>query len=139
MTSFNSIGGIVTLGTTGAEQYALWTGVGGYLVFSTNWPNTFWYQGYSGVLAIGRWYHSVVTFSSGNWAHYINSNVSTTGTFTATNLTTVTNAYIMIGDNHPGGQEYFDGQIGSIKIYNRVLATTEIQQNYQALRDRYQI
>jgi hypothetical protein len=45
----------------------------------------------------------------------------------------------MIGDNHPGGQEYFDGRIGSIKIYNRVLATTEIQQNFQALRDRYQI
>lgn len=139
MNSFNSIGGIVTLGTTGGEQYALWTGVGGYLVFSTNWPNTFWYQAYSGVLTTGKWYHSIVTFSNGNWAHYINSNVSTTGTFTATNLTTVTNAYLMVGDNHPGGQEYFDGQIGSIKIYNRVLNTTEIQQNYQALRDRYGI
>jgi hypothetical protein len=138
MNSFNNIGGIVTLGTTGAEQYALWTGAGGYLVFSTNWP-TNWLQAYSGILSTGTWYHSIVTFSSGNWAHYINSNVSTTGTFTSTNLTTVTNAYLVVGDNHPGGQEYFDGRIGSIKIYNRLLTTDEIQQNYQALRDRYKI
>lgn len=33
--------------------------------------------------------------------------------------------------------QYFNGQIGSVKIYNRVLSTDEIEFNYNASRTRY--
>jgi hypothetical protein len=33
--------------------------------------------------------------------------------------------------------QYFNGQIGAVKIYNRVLSTDEIETNYQRSKKRY--
>jgi hypothetical protein len=38
----------------------------------------------------------------------------------------------------PGGQEPFQGNISQVSIYNRALTATEVSQNYNALRSRYE-
>ena len=34
-------------------------------------------------------------------------------------------------------QYYFNGEIGPIQIYNRVLSAQEVKQNYNALKSRF--
>jgi hypothetical protein len=51
----------------------------------------------------------------------------------------VSEAFISVGANIPGGDEYFNGKIGNIKLYNRVLTTTEMSQNFTAHRSTYGI
>lgn len=46
---------------------------------------------------------------------------------------TSANPYMVLGGY------YFNGTISSVKIYNRALSSTEIQQNFNALRGRYGI
>lgn len=134
--SFVNVGGILTYGTGSGEQYALWTSNTNKVAFSTNWPNT-WYQGFSDTLTTNTWYHIVVTFSSGAWRIYVNGRLSTSGTFAISTLPQVANAYVTLGNNHPGGQEYFNGFMGATKVYNRVLGDVEITDNYNASRTRY--
>ena len=43
----------------------------------------------------------------------------------------------MLGDNHPGGQEYLNGKISAVKIYNRGLLQSEVLQNYIAMKKRF--
>ena len=73
------------------------------------------------------------------WTWYRNSVQDGTGTFAINTFPTVASGYVVIGDNHPGGQEYFDGKIGPIKIYNRVLTPAEVRQNFNAYRGRFGI
>ena len=134
--SFVNVGGILTYGTGSGEQFALWTSNSNRIAFSTNWPNT-WYQGFSQTLDTNEWYHVVATFSSGAWQIYINGLLSNSGTFAISTLPQVSNAYVTLGNNHPAGQDYFDGFLGATKVYNRVLGGTEIIDNYNSFRTRY--
>lgn len=135
--SFVSVGGIVTFGTTAGEQYALFTGASPTAVYlGTNWPNT-WYQGATNTLTTNTWYHIVATFISGAWKMYVNGSLDTSGTFAISTFPTVSNAFLTLGVNHPGGAEYFDGKIGSVKIYNRVLSAAEVSQNYETLKSKF--
>lgn len=129
--------GLITYGTLSGEQYAIWA-TENKIMFSTSWP-TPWQLAYSSVVSNNTWYHAVATFSNGVWKIYKNGILDTTGTFTTIAFPAVSNAYLVIGNNHPGGQEYFDGKIGPIKIYNKVLTASEIQLNFAALRGRYGI
>lgn len=44
-----------------------------------------------------------------------------------------------IGLGHANADDYFNGKIPAVQIYNRQLTSTEIAQNFQALRGRYGI
>jgi len=62
---------------------------------------------------------------------------------TTVSITTF-NRLVANGDNTIGKQDaglpyFFNGSIGNIQIYNRTLNTSEIQQNFNALRNRYGI
>jgi hypothetical protein len=35
--------------------------------------------------------------------------------------------------------DHFTGKVSNIQIYNRVLTTAEIQQNFNAMRERYNL
>lgn len=137
---FTSVGGILTYGTGSGEQYALFNAypVNNSITFATNWPNT-WYFASSQQILVNTPYHIMVTFNSGFWIIYINGVLSTSGTFPISTLPSVSNAYLTLGVNHPGGQEYFAGNIFSAKIYNRALTPAEIQQNYNATKGRYNL
>ena len=136
--SYVNGGGILTYGTTSGEQFSLKTTTTNVstIAFTTNWPNTV-YSAYSAPLRTNRWYHIVATFSSGSWAIYVNGALSNSGSFAISTLPQVSNAYVTLGNNHPGASEYFDGLIGATKIYGRVLPEVEIIDNYQASRTRY--
>lgn len=134
-------GGIIVYGTNLGEQYSLNTVNTNQFMVGTNWPGN-WYAAYSPTYTLNSWTHVVATVSSGTVAYYFNGQQVNTGALTFSALTTstltpVSGAYIMVGDNHPGGQEYFDGRIAVAKVYNRVLNANEVLQNFAALRARY--
>jgi len=86
----------------------------------------------SGVLS-SRWQHVIVTVSSGQLANfYINGVLSGTAdqdlVQTISTITT-TNAP-RIGNRSTATDRTFDGGIRSVKMWNRVLSTTEITEEY---------
>jgi hypothetical protein len=71
--------------------------------------------------------------------YYINH---AAGTFT--NINTATNTLFTInrlaaGYSSGGNYYAFDGNIGSINIYNRALSAAEVSNNFEALRGRFGI
>lgn len=71
--------------------------------------------------------------------HYINNVLNQTGYSGTGSTGSVNNANgLIIGRSYAGGiYRYFNGSIGSVRIYNKVLSTDEISQNFNALRGRY--
>ena len=138
ITSNVNYGGILVYGTLSAEQYSLNTMSTGQFSVGTNYP-TNWYLNSMSSYSLSNWYHLVVTFSSTVWNMYLNGVFNSTSTIPISTFPSVTSAYLTIGDNQPGGQEYLNGNVGAARIYNRVLANNEIAQNFNALRGRYGI
>ena len=140
-TNLVTYGGIIVFGTGSAEQYSLNSDATNGFSFGTNWPGT-WYLTYpTGTLAkaTGTWIYVCVSFASGTTTWYINGTLNTTVSQGINSLTLVSGGYVGVGDNFPGGQEYFNGLISTIKVYNRVLSSAEITQNFKAHRGRYGI
>jgi Concanavalin A-like lectin/glucanases superfamily len=136
ISSFVNYGGIVTWGSDAGEQYNLGTTSSNTVIFSTNWPGT-WYIGSSTALSTNTWYNAVATFTGGAWKIYINGVLNNSGTFAITVLPTVSGSWLNVGMNQPGGDEFFNGQIPVAKIYNTALTAAQVAQNFQALRGRY--
>ena len=82
---------------------------------------------------LNQWWNGVVTWNnSTGWVLYLNgvqvdTNSNTTGPGGTTSV------YIA----RYGGGNYFDGDIAQAIIYDRVLTTTEVQQNYNAQKGRF--
>jgi hypothetical protein len=83
----------------------------------------------------GAWFHGVATYDGSNVRIYINGNLESTNARTGI----ITSGAKNIGSNSGGSSEYFNGTIGTVRVYNRVLSATEIQQNFNAQRTRYGI
>jgi len=86
-----------------------------------------------------QWNNFVATFDGTNKRIYINGVLKTTsanltGTVTANNTGA---AYIGIYGSFAGYP--FNGKIGTTQIYNRALTAQEIQQNYNALKSRFNL
>jgi hypothetical protein len=80
-------------------------------------------------------YHTTVTRDTpGNVILYKNGAVDTTGTLTAS-ITTGQNW--RIGKDVNGNGEPFNGRIYQVKVYNRVLSSTQIYNNYLLAKYRY--
>jgi hypothetical protein len=82
------------------------------------------------------WGHYAFTYDGSNIYSYKNGALFTTTAATGT-LGTNTNP-VTIGRNS-NGTEYLSGSLQLVKIYNRALTATEVDQNFQATRDRYGI
>jgi hypothetical protein len=136
--TFNAVGGIITFGTASGEQYSLWTNPSpSAIYFGTNWPSD-WQTGRTlTALNSNVWYHITATFISGNWRIYLNGILDNSGTFNISTLPVVSSAYLTLGVNHPGGQEYLNGKIGNVKIYNKALSAAEVLQNYEAQKSKF--
>jgi hypothetical protein len=88
---------------------------------------------YSGNICDGRWHHVVGTVDSTNISMYIDgvyqsSNTKITGT-------TTSGQNIVIGSNHL--DRYQSCRIANARLYNVALTPTQIQQNYQATKDKF--
>ncbi|MBT7929393.1 LamG domain-containing protein [Candidatus Peregrinibacteria bacterium] len=84
-----------------------------------------------------KWLHAVASYQSGYKAIYINGDLIDSDTSSTGTLTQATAAQI-IGSNG-GGNEFFEGNYASFKMYNRGLTTAEITQNFNAQRNRFGI
>ena len=88
-------------------------------------------------LSSTSWQNWSLTWSSSSdqWIWYLNGSVDNSGYTTYGVPTVETNA--RIGSwNHSTGREY-KGKISSVLIYTRPLTSSEITQNYNALKGRY--
>lgn len=83
------------------------------------------------------WQFWAVTWqkSSGAWAWYLNGELDNSGTQTYNIPSVQTTARIGTW-NHSTGRE-FNGKLGFILVYDRVLSASEVKQNFNALRGRY--
>ena len=80
------------------------------------------------------WYNLTVVFADGSADAFVNTDLIHTfsTSFSATPAT------FFVGDLGEESHNY-DGNISNVKIYNRALSITEVQQNFEALRGRYGI
>lgn len=89
-----------------------------------------------------NWYNIVTTFNNGINQLYVNGVY--VGQRTGLSLTAYTTTYYyFIGAGYSGsrglGSNYFNGNISYFSFYNRVLTNSEIQQNFDALRVRFDL
>ncbi len=79
-------------------------------------------------LNLGKWFNVVGVWQSPNMKIYVNGTLETTGsrdgTFTDSGYS------FAIGYDPSGNSRYFNGLIAIVRIYNRALSDTEVQQIY---------
>jgi hypothetical protein len=98
------------------------------------------YNGYTIVssgMQPNTWYYITATWntSRNTVVTYLNGNLVTTAshTFWATQMPSIS-----IGNGFSNSR-YYAGRIGGVKIYNRELSATEVQQNYSAQSGRFNL
>jgi hypothetical protein len=135
-------------GTSGAARFALMgndtIGAGGYNI-AINTDRLFLRINgglLSGVQDMANYYNkwSLYTFSwnsSNQGSIYINTTLDITGPLGATVSMTTTNT-LYIGNTNVLNRT-FDGNISLVQYYNRQLSFAEIQQNFNAMRGRYNV
>ena len=112
--------------------------------FTTTKINAGYYQG-GGVVgtnwSANTWYHILFTYASSLGTLYINA--ASQGTTSATKENPGA-TFLTIGkDDNSNGiylggvQNYFNGYIGSFRIYDRALNSAEVTQNYNAAKWKY--
>jgi hypothetical protein len=135
-----SLEGLWTAGSTATEQYNIQIRKNGNQVaIFQNQVTT------STGLSTGTWRHIVVRFTYDIGGGFFTSNynvyVNNSEFFNSNNATppgtpASSNTPFRIGIR-PTGVQPANINIGALKVYNRVLTTTEIAQNYNALRGRF--
>lgn len=108
-------------GTFNASTQNRWYFFDGTNTFSNN--NT--------SIVINSWYNLVVTKVSTSYNLYTNGNLSLNGT--GVDLSCTQYNLGRRGDN----TWYVNGNIASAQIYNKALTSTEVQQNFNALKSRF--
>ena len=86
------------------------------------------------LLGINRWLHIVGTFNGTTLTYYVNNSVggSTSATFS------FSNSNLNIG-LPLSGENYFNGKISNVRMYDRALTASEVSQNFNATRSRFGI
>ena len=85
-----------------------------------------------------NWYQVVGTYTSGSRKLYINGILVNSDTQTGTIATNANGMSIGVYGGFNGSRGYYyDGNLSSCRVYNRELTSSEIQQNFQAIRGRY--
>jgi len=86
---------------------------------------------------INQWYNIVWTYNYANRFVYVNNSVvqSNADTTAYTNNSST----VAIGSLPSGGSYFLQGYLGSARIYNRALSATEVLQNYNAQKSRFNL
>lgn len=87
------------------------------------------------VFNLNTWFQSVISYESGTVRFYYNGQLvgTTTG---QPSLSYPSNNNVYIGAN-ASGSEVMEGPVSMLRVYNIRLSDTEIQQNYNAFKDRF--
>jgi hypothetical protein len=87
-----------------------------------------------------NWYQVVGTYTSGARRLYINGTLVNSDTQTGSIATNTNGMSIGVYGGFNGARGYYyNGNIASVKIYNRALTAAEIQQNFNETRSRFGI
>lgn len=95
-------------------------------------------------MSLNTWYQATFTTSYDNtnttMKIYTNGTETATGTFAGPQGNYAYNFMVGDGNNGSNASWYpFKGKVSNVKVYNRTLSQTEIQQNFNATRSRYGI
>jgi len=129
-------------------------GFGGQIEFHlyvSNGVLASWFNASSGDIALtgsvmtaGTWNYGAVTYenlsSAGNASSklYQNGILVDSGSSATVDLASMPTTNLLIGRPYSTSQgRRYNGQIAAVKVYNRALTASEIQQNYNALKGRY--
>jgi hypothetical protein len=105
----------------------------------------FWqYNSTSGVYAIDGgatlsnnvWYNIVGVYDEVGLKTYLNGSLNDSANDSGKSIGSSGNMDIIVGAHQPLGS-YFHGRISTVKIYNRSLSSTEILQNFNAIKGRF--
>ena len=84
--------------------------------------------------ATGNWQQIVGTHDGTTLKYYVNASQSGS---TVTASFNFTNANLNIGKRINNLEDYYNGKISVISVYNRALSAAEVTQNYNAIKGRY--
>jgi len=89
----------------------------------------------------GSWNHVVGTFTRNDFSRiYLNGNLAGSASSTPFNGVTLTPNFNDASIGKAGGQPFYTGcRIAVAKLYNRPLSTSEVTQNFNAQRQRFNI
>jgi hypothetical protein len=103
------------------------------------WDGSSWIETTQVYVAANAWNYVAVTYDGTNLRLSLNGITATK--YSATGAVTFTDANndkgLIIGKRFDQNGYFFSGAVGSIRIYNRVLSDSEIQQNYNATKGRF--
>ena len=109
--------------------------------FRTSGTNTllnyWWANDFSAVASLSpatQWFNCVAQWDGTTRRIWVNG--TEIGSAAASGLN-VTTSLVQIGGTNTNGSESLRGNIGQVLIYNRALSSTEIQDNYNAIKTRY--
>ena len=83
-----------------------------------------------------QWIHAVAVYDGTNAYIYVNGTLDVSAASTGT-LRSIPSNSVTIGYYTPGGGHYLTGKIPFARLYNKALSSTEVLQNYNALKGRY--
>ena len=116
----------ISIGTAHSYRLRLWTNAGG----SRSTESTL-----NGVGQDNKWHHLIYSYNGSTTAFYFDS-LYQNGYAKTGALNGGSSANLTIGN---GDGYLFNGDIAVVKLYNRALTASEIQQNFNALRGRFSI
>jgi len=118
----------IGLYTSGISQSAIVTTSGGTTQFSATGTS---------ILALNTWYYLTGVWTAGvSIRHYVNGVLEATANTSSTNLRTSTDGWV-IGSIDT--TNFTSGYNAIAQVYNRALSATEIQQNFNATKSRFNL
>jgi hypothetical protein len=91
--------------------------------------------GHSTLPSIGEWYNTVLVINNNNITAYLNGVEDYTGTYTSF----TTEHYATFGRHGATSAYYYNGNIGVAKIYEKALSAAEIEQDFKAYKNRFNL
>ena len=91
---------------------------------------------YTPTITTTNWHNVLVTLNGTTATFYINGNSVSSA---ASNYTVGTTTSFQIGRNVSAANEYWGGSMALFQLYNRALSATEISQNYNATKSRFNL
>jgi len=79
----------------------------------------------NGKMPLGEWAHLAVTYDGSTLRFYINGGLDTQETDVSLVFGT-NDEPLILGCDFPGGDEYFDGAMDDVRVYNRALSPSEV-------------
>lgn len=141
---FDSSGGqyaIFSKGSSFVQGWVLYVRQGpqfSFIGYDSNNASTTTYTTASGGISTGTWYHVVYTYDQTSVKAYINGVLQFSTSLTVTFRNTDSTCYVGYNGGI-GTPRYWDGNIALVRIYSKALSSTEVLQNYNATKSRYNL